>query len=94
MIHEPGYIVKSKAGRDKGRYFMIYSWDGKDYAYLVDGGLRKISSPKKKKIRHIEPTGTKLHNLAEKIIKGMKIFDSELRKALEEAGYGNSSVEG
>lgn len=93
MIHEPGYIVKSKAGRDKGRYFMIYSLDGNDYVYLVDGSLRKISSPKRKKIKHIEPTGTKLHTLAEKIKKGMKIFDSELRNALEEAGFSNSPAD-
>lgn len=89
MPHEllPGSVVKSRAGRDKGKHFMIYSLDESGYAYLVDGVLRKLASPKRKKLKHIEATGSVLHAQAEKIEQDVKIFDAEVRHALEEAGY-------
>ena len=46
---------------------MIYSYDGGDFAYLVDGALRKFSAPKKKKIKHLETTGHCLANQAAKM---------------------------
>ncbi|MDL2225179.1 KOW domain-containing RNA-binding protein [Eubacteriales bacterium OttesenSCG-928-M02] len=84
---EPGRVVKSKQGRDKDRFFVIYSYDGGEYAYLVDGVLRKLDKPKKKKIKHLEVTGTKLDPLCTKLTEGTRIFDAEVRKALEEAGF-------
>lgn len=53
---EIGRVVKSKSGRDKDRFLVVYSYDGGNYVYLVDGALRKVASPKKKKLMHIEPT--------------------------------------
>ena len=35
-----GSVVKSKQGRDKGKYFMVYSYDGCQYVNLVDGVYR------------------------------------------------------
>ena len=84
---EPGRVVKSKQGRDKDRFFVIYSYDGGNFVYLVDGVLRKLSSPKKKKLKHIEATNTKLEALATKIADGSHIYDAEVRKALEEVGF-------
>ena len=46
---EIGRVVKSKSGRDKDRFLVVYSYDGGNYVYLVDGALRKVASPKKKK---------------------------------------------
>ncbi|MCI5674692.1 MAG: KOW domain-containing RNA-binding protein [Ezakiella sp.] len=48
-----GQIVRSKAGRDKFRYFVIYEVLDDDYVTIVDGDLRKVDRPKKKKIRHL-----------------------------------------
>ena len=91
MPHEikPGCIIKSRAGRDKGKYFMVYSFDGGEYVYLVDGVLRKLAAPKKKKVKHIDHTGQVLETLGQKIQQEMKIFDAEVRRALEEAGFAN-----
>lgn len=87
---EPGRVVKSKSGRDKNRFFVVYSYDGGDYAYLVDGRLRKVASPKKKKQMHIEPTGCRLDRLTERIRLG-ELTDAEVRKALCEAGFGKNT---
>lgn len=48
-----GQLVKSKAGRDKGKLFIIKDIINDKYVYIVDGDLRKISNPKKKKIKHL-----------------------------------------
>ena len=50
-----GSIVRSIAGRDRKRLFMIVGvcTDGSDRVMLADGNLRKISSPKKKSLRHL-----------------------------------------
>lgn len=48
-------IVRSIAGRDKGRLFLTVALEG-EYAYVSDGKLRKIEKPKKKKIKHLQGT--------------------------------------
>lgn len=88
-----GSVVKSKQGRDKGKYFMVYSFDGCQYVYLVDGVYRKQQAPKRKKIKHIDPTGTDLDTLAAKLQEGTHVFDAEIQKALKEAGFSNKAAE-
>ena len=48
-----GDLVLSKAGRDGGGIFLVVDVDD-CYAKIVDGKVRKISNPKKKKIKHLE----------------------------------------
>ena len=47
-IVEKGMLAKSKAGHDKGHLYVIYDVD-ETYVYLVDGRIRTIDKPKKKK---------------------------------------------
>ena len=47
-IVETGMLAKSKAGHDKGQVYVIYGLD-ETYVYLVDGKIRTIEKPKKKK---------------------------------------------
>ena len=85
---EIGRIVFSKSGRDAGKCFMIFDIIDEDYVYLVDGALRKLGKPKKKKVKHIELKPVRLEQIREKILSGKKVFDSEVRSALE--NYLNS----
>lgn len=48
-----GQIVRSKKGRDVGRVFVITEIIDDDYLHLVDGKLRKLDRPKKKKVKHV-----------------------------------------
>ena len=50
---EKGMLAKSKAGHDKGHVYVIYEVD-ETYVYLVDGELREIENPKKKKRKHVQ----------------------------------------
>ena len=45
-----GNVAISKAGHDKGSRYLIIKIE-KDFAYLVDGKLRKLDKPKKKNIK-------------------------------------------
>jgi hypothetical protein len=50
---------------------------------LVDGKLRKVDNPKKKKVKHIQQTNDVLEQINIKLCAKEKVFDAEIRKALE-----------
>ncbi len=49
----PGSIVYSKAGRDKGGYFIVMSQSG-EYISICDGKGRKTDKPKRKKLNMLK----------------------------------------
>ena len=77
-------IVRSDAGRDKGKLFFVLAAEG-EYLLLADGKSRKVESPKRKKRRHVQFVAADDTRLAEKIRSEEKITNSELRRTL--AGY-------
>lgn len=50
---EKGMLAKSLAGHDKDKIYVILSLDDA-YVYLVDGSLRTLDKPKKKKKVHVQ----------------------------------------
>ncbi|MGF0096476.1 KOW domain-containing protein [Peptoniphilus sp. AGMB00490] len=48
-----GQVVRSKKGRDEGRVFVITEIIDDDFLFIVDGKLRKLDRPKKKKVKHL-----------------------------------------
>ncbi len=52
---EKGMIVKSIAGRDHGRFFLVLDTDAQ-FAYIADGRMRLLEKPKKKKAKHLAKT--------------------------------------
>ena len=77
-----GSVVFSKAGRDKGNFFMVLEILDDAYVNIVDGEIRKLDRPKRKKIKHLKNTNDVLEPIAVKVIKGTKIFDAEVFSAL------------
>ncbi len=49
-----GSVVRALAGREKDRYFVAVAVSG-GFVYIADGKERKLSSPKKKNMKHISP---------------------------------------
>jgi ribosomal protein L14E/L6E/L27E len=78
-----GSIVRSIAGRDKGDLFIVLSREG-SYAYLVNGELRKVDRPKKKKLKHLQGTHSVSEFIKNKLETAGKVTNSEVRKALAE----------
>jgi large subunit ribosomal protein L14e len=78
-----GQIVHSKAGRDKGKYFIIVNIVDEDYVMIVDGDLRKIDNPKKKKIKHLVFHNMVSENILASVRENKPITNAELRKSLQ-----------
>lgn len=77
-----GQVVYSKAGRDAGKKFIVVDVIDELYVLISDGDLRRIEKPKKKKIKHLKLSEEVIENISDKLIKKMKVTNSEIRKAL------------
>jgi len=65
--------VISKAGRDKGRSFIVVAQEG-EFVYLCDGDLRKSDCPKKKKRKHLASTNIVCDYIGDKIKDKKKVI--------------------
>lgn len=84
-----GRVVLGKAGRDKGRIFVVIEQIDEDYVLIVNGTNRSMEKPKKKKMKHLEAKPELLEDVREKILEGQRVFDAQIRKRLELLGYGD-----
>jgi ribosomal protein L14E/L6E/L27E len=89
---EVGRLVKSTAGRDKGRYFLITEIIDENYVHLVDGDLRSKDRPKRKKIKHVKLCPQVITTIAAKLTGGARVFDAEIRSAIR-ASIGDSETQ-
>ncbi len=62
MEYRIGQVVRSIAGRDNGKAFMVVRTEP-NYVYVADGETRKLEAPKKKKLKHIQGS----YNVSEEI---------------------------
>ena len=90
MTYEPlfeGEIVRSRAGRDRGRAFVVRKILDADYVLLVDGTLRTLERPKKKKRRHLLKASDTRRELSE------TLCNADFRKFLAAQGFQNDRKE-
>ena len=77
--YEVGMLARSKAGHDKGHVYVIFKVD-EAYVYLVDGAIRTLENPKKKKKKHVQIICEK-HEMSDiddvGIKRILKLFDKE-----------------
>ena len=78
-----GQVVKSRAGRDKGNIFLVLRVVDDKHVLVVDGNLRKMDKPKKKKVKHLTVYNTVLPELKYKLDNDIKINNAYIRKLLE-----------
>lgn len=78
-----GQVVRSKAGRDKGKVFVVLNVINDEYVLVVDGDYRRMDNPKKKKIKHLIVYKTVIDELSEKLKNQQKINNAYIRKALD-----------
>ena len=74
-------IVRSDAGRDRGKIFIVLAVEG-EYLLLADGKGRRVEAPKRKRRRHVLFVAADESRLADKIKRSEKITNSELRRTL------------
>ena len=81
MRFEKAQIVRSLSGHDSGQLFCVMDTDG-ERLLLADGKRRRVSSPKRKNVKHVTSAGDWEHPILEKVRAGQPIGNRELRAAL------------
>ena len=81
---EIGCFVISKAGRDRGRLFLVVAEVDDDFVMVANGGLRKMDHQKKKRRKHLKPTGRRVEALRDRLSGGKTVEAHELRAWLSE----------
>ena len=81
---EVGSVVVSKAGRDEGRLFLVVAEVDDDFVMVANGALRKMDRQKKKRRKHLKPTGAVVQALRDRLSQGKPVEDHELRTWLSE----------
>jgi len=76
-------IVISINGRDVGKRFIVIETDDV-YSLIADGKGRRLEKPKKKKNKHLKFDCKASGAIAEKLAKGEKTANIELRRLLAE----------
>ena len=93
---EIGQLVYSKAGRDKGHYYLIYALDdARGRVLLVDGKKRNAQNPKVKNPVHLQKTNTVNKNFKEKVLNKSVITSKEINEffnSLELTGLKQGGV--
>jgi ribosomal protein L14E/L6E/L27E len=69
-----GRVVWSKAGRDKGKTYIIVETLDDKYVLVCDGEARNLERPKKKKLMHLSVTDS--------VFSGENINDSNIANFL------------
>lgn len=87
-----GQFVKSKAGRDKDRVFIIISKLDDEYVLVTDGDLRRMENPKKKKIKHLSKYNLVSELVKENHLNTKKITNSIIRKEIEKYGLNKTQI--
>ena len=74
-------VVLSTAGREKGQLFYCVGTDDQ-FVLLADGKGRTLDKPKRKKRKHVQKVLRAETRVAEKLRRGDKVLNSELRRDL------------
>ena len=74
-------VVRSTAGRDAGDIFYVIGEDPV-YLTLANGKDRPLDRPKRKKRKHVQKVLRSETRVAEKLIRGDKVLNGELRRDL------------
>ena len=83
-------VVVTTAGRDAGNWFYVINEDPV-YLFLANGKDRTLEKPKRKKRKHVQKVLRSETRVAEKLTRGDKVLNSELRRDLAFLARENAS---
>lgn len=82
MELEIGQLVRSKAGRDRGRYYLVWGQVGDNFIRVVDGEVRRLDNPKLKNVKHVQVAGKVADEIVQKVQRGQPVTNAQIRKAI------------
>jgi len=80
-------VVVPLNGRDAGKSFVVIGKQD-DYSLLADGKCRRVEKPKRKKSKHVRRENGISGPIAEKLLEGEKVTNSEIRRVLTDVTHG------
>ncbi|RJQ07290.1 MAG: RNA-binding protein [Bacillota bacterium] len=85
-----GQLVRSKAGRDAGLYFLIVGIKDSRFVAVADGKVRRVSHPKLKNVRHLEIYPVRMESADARFAAPSVVTDRAIAEAIREllAGLG------
>ena len=86
-------IVRSDAGRDQGKLFIVLAVEG-EYLLLADGKTRPVERPKRKRRKHAALLRRDGGAVSQRIRSNETITNSELRKAIAAIRGSDQDQEG
>ncbi|ABR50527.1 conserved hypothetical protein [Alkaliphilus metalliredigens QYMF] len=81
-----GQVVRSLSGRDQGKPFIVIGHLDEDHVLVVDGDLRRLDRPKKKKKKHVAKFNIISEEVKERVENNKKINNAFIRRELERLG--------
>lgn len=79
---EVGMLAKALAGHDFGKIYVIVGVD-EEYVYLVDGKIRTMEKPKKKRKKHVQIIKEMQQTIADKVRNNEKIQNEEIKRIIK-----------
>ncbi len=79
----PGQLVSSRAGRDRGVFYLVTRVLNGRMVLVADGGTRTVAAPKRKNISHlILHQAAVPEELRNRLERGERVDDAEIRQAV------------
>ena len=77
-----GCFATSIAGHDHNNIYVIIDADD-EYVYLVDGKIRKVNNPKKKKLKHVQLIKRPDDTIACRINNNVALSNEDIKYAIK-----------
>lgn len=79
-----GQVVKSKAGRDKGKVFIVIKVVDDKNVLISDGNIKNISSLKKKNIKHLMVYKDSHKSITKELLSNEKLCNNLIKCIISE----------
>ena len=79
-----GELVKSTAGRDKNKYYLVTKVIDDKYIEVVDGSNRKFDNEKKKNIKHLKKIGYVAEELSFWLKDGKRVRNEDVKLVIKD----------
>lgn len=89
-----GQMVYSKAGRDRGRCYLVIGYENERWVKVSDGDYRPVNQPKIKNVVHVKAVDGLANDINQRLLDGQNITDELIRAALAELHNDLSRKEG
>jgi large subunit ribosomal protein L14e len=79
-----GQMVRSTAGRDSGRYYLIMDLTNERLIQVADGVKHRIVKPKQKNLKHLRVTVAIAREIEAAFSAGQPVSDTQIQTAIHQ----------